>query len=264
MSRAVLVDLTKCYGCGACTVVCKLWNEKKYDDAHKPTVGENAKLCDINWTVVDKHVVKDSSGDRAWRFSKKQCLHCNEPSCASSCLVGALRKTDDGPVVYNPDLCVGCRYCMVACSFNIPKYEWERSFPEISKCQMCPTRIANNEMPACVGVCPNDVMTFGERDDLLKKAKALIASNPMYVKHIFGEKEAGGTAWMYVSDQPFKDLGYRTDVHQQSLPAYTWKILSKLPAILIGWVGILTGVYIITKRRDAVSASKKTDEKKGA
>jgi formate dehydrogenase iron-sulfur subunit len=261
MSRAVLVDLTKCFGCGACTVACKLWNEKKYDDAKKPTVGENAKLCDINWTVVDKHVVKDASGKDAWRFAKKQCLHCNEPACASSCLVGALRKTEDGPVVYSPDLCVGCRYCMVACPFNIPTYEWERSFPEVSKCQMCSTRVARNEMPACVSVCPNQVMKFGERDQLLKEAHTLIASNSLYIKHVYGEKEVGGTAWMYVSDQPFEKLGYRTAVRNEPLPAYTWKILNKIPAALIGWTGILTGIYLFTKRRDAVRASKKDKER---
>lgn len=263
MSKAVLVDLTKCFGCGACTVACKLWNKKAYDEAHKPTVGEKAQLCDINWTVVSKHTVNDSSGHPVWRFAKKQCLHCNEPACASSCLVGALRKTEDGPVAYHPDLCVGCRYCMVACPFSIPKYEWGRSFPEVSKCQMCSSRIANNEAPACVSVCSNGVMKFGDREELLNEARARIASNTMYVKHIYGEKEAGGTAWMYLSDQPFEKLGFNTTVKMESLPAYTWKILNKIPAALVIWTGILSGVYFITNRRNTLSQGKSNDTKKG-
>ncbi len=256
MSKGVLVDMTKCFGCGACTVACKLWNEKKYDDVNKPTLGEQAHLVDINWTVVSKHHVTDGSGQPAWRFAKKQCLHCSDPACASCCLVGALRKTPDGPVVYHPDLCVGCRYCMVACPFNIPKYEWEQSFPKVSKCQMCSTRVAAGEMPACVTVCPNQVMTFGDRDQLVKEAHKRIASNGQYVNHVFGETEVGGTAWMYISDQPFEKLGFKTTVPKESLPAYTWQILSKLPLILVSWTAILSGIYFINKRRHALAADK--------
>jgi len=263
MSKAVLVDVTKCYGCGACTVACKLWNGKKYDDAKKPTVGEKAQLTDINWTVVSKHQVPDASGKTVWRFAKKQCLHCEEPACASSCLVGALRKTEEGPVVYYPDLCVGCRYCMIACPFGIPKYEWDKSFPEVSKCQMCSSRLAKNEAPACVSVCPNGVMKFGDSEQMLKDARATIASDKRYIKHIYGEKEAGGTAWMYISDQPFEKLGFKTAVKNQSLPEYTWKIINKIPAALVVWGGILTGVYMITNRRNAVKSSKNNENKGG-
>jgi formate dehydrogenase iron-sulfur subunit len=263
MSKGVLVDLTKCFGCGACTVACKLWNEKKYDDANKPTMGENAHLVDINWTVVSKHNVTDSSGKPAWRFTKEQCLHCVDPACASSCLVKALRKTPEGPVVYHPDLCVGCRYCMVACPFNIPKYEWEQSFPKVSKCQMCSTRVANGEMPACVSVCPNQVMTFGERDDLLKEAHQRISANKQqYIDYVFGEKEVGGTAWMYISDQPFDKVGFKTTVPKESLPAFTWQILNKLPMILVGWTAVLSGIYFFNKRRNAISEGKQ-DSKGG-
>ncbi len=258
MSQGVLVDMTKCFGCGACTVACKLWNEKKYDEVNKPTLGEAAQLVDINWTVVSKHDVTDKSGQTAWRFAKKQCLHCVDPACASSCLVGALRRTEEGPVVYHPDLCVGCRYCMVACPFNIPKYEWEKSFPKVSKCQMCYTRVAAGEQPACIAVCPNQVMIFGDRDELLKEAHKRIADNKeLYVNHVFGETEVGGTAWLYLSDQPFDKLGFKTAVPQESLPAYTWQILSKLPAILLGWTAILSGIYFFNKRRNAIADGKK-------
>ena len=125
MSKGVLVDMTKCFGCGACTVACKLWNEKKYDETNKPTLGENAKLVDINWTVVSQHTITDRDGKPAWRFAKKNCLHCVEPACASSCLVGALKKTEEGPVIYHPDLCVGCRYCMIACPYHARYFNWQ-------------------------------------------------------------------------------------------------------------------------------------------
>jgi formate dehydrogenase iron-sulfur subunit len=261
MSKGVLVDMTKCYGCGACIVACKLWNEQKYDEINKPTLGEKAQLMDINWTVVGKHTVIDRDDHQAWRFAKMQCLHCVDPACVSSCLVKALRKSPQGPVVYHPDLCVGCRYCMVACPFNIIKYEWDKSFPKITKCQMCSSRVDAGEMPACIAVCPNQVMTYGDRDQLITEAHQRIAANgQLYVDHIFGEHEVGGTVWMYLSDQPFEKLGFKTSVPNESLPALTWQILNKLPMILVAWTTILSGIYFFNKRRHALATEKEESQ----
>jgi formate dehydrogenase iron-sulfur subunit len=128
---------------------------------------------------------------------------------------------------------------------------------------MCSSRIAKNEAPACVSVCSNGVMKFGEREELLNEARSRISSDAGYVKHIYGEQEAGGTAWLYLSDQPFDQLGFKTSVKMESLPAYTWKILNKIPAALVVWTGILSGVYFITNRRNALSQGKSNDTKKG-
>ncbi|MBO8138696.1 MAG: 4Fe-4S dicluster domain-containing protein [Desulfotomaculum sp.] len=255
MSKGVLVDLTKCVGCGSCTVACKLYNDNKYEK-DKPAIGMNATLTDQNWTVVSAKQVK-KEGEPVWRFVKQQCLHCEEPACASACFARAFQKTEEGPVIYYPHLCVGCRYCMLACPFDIPKYQWEKSFPLVTKCQMCSGKVAEGEAPACVSVCPTNVMTFGERDELLALARKTIESDSRYVKHIYGEKEAGGTSWIYISDVPFEQLGFRTDVPITPLPEYSEGFLKYTPYVIVGWGSLLTGLYLYTKRRNKIAQEEK-------
>jgi len=250
VAKGVLVDITKCVGCGSCVVACKMWNGLKHEK-NQPSTGKDAVLAAENWTVVSL-VEAGNEKERAWRFAKNQCLHCLEPACASACFSRAIVKTPEGPVVYNVDLCVGCRYCMLACPFNIPKYEWDKAFPRVRKCQMCPDRIKSGDMPACVGVCPAGALEFGEREELLKEARNRISSGN-YIKHIYGEKEAGGTTWMYISDVPFEQLGFRTGITTTPLPHYSESILRLTPAVGLGWGALLTGLYVYNRRRNEIA-----------
>ena len=252
----VLVDLTQCIGCGSCTVACKMHNANKWIEDRAATDGENATLADENWTVVQKSVVTDAKGREAWRFAKHQCLHCKDPACVSACPSRAFQKTDDGPVVYYPRNCIGCRYCMIGCPFNIPKFEWDKQQPMLTKCMMCAGRVAEGLAPACVTVCPTSVMKFGEIDELLKEAKAKIAANPgKYIEHIYGEEEAGGTSWIYLSDVPFEKLGFKDNVPKHSLPANTADFMHQSPIYGGIWGIVLAGLYLITRRRCCVKAS---------
>ncbi|MBZ0265393.1 4Fe-4S dicluster domain-containing protein [bacterium] len=136
-------------------------------------------------------------------------MHCLEPSCVSACLVGGLTKTAKGPVVYDSSKCIGCRYCMLACPFTIPRYEWDEPIPFVQKCDMCYDRIKDGLKPACVEACPNDVMLFGEREELLAHAHQLVKENPhQYIDHVWGELEFDGTSVLYVTDVELSKLDF--------------------------------------------------------
>ncbi|MBM7855346.1 formate dehydrogenase iron-sulfur subunit [Desulfohalotomaculum tongense] len=266
MTLSVLVDLTRCTGCKACQTACKQWNDLP---AGIPEFDNNLTFpskTDGNTYTVVQHRVTKKDGQDVMRFAKMQCLHCLEPACVSACFAKALQKTAEGPVVYYPHLCVGCRYCMLACPFNVPKYEWDEVFPLISKCQYCfdPNgrydRVGRGQKPACVDSCPNDTMIFGNRDEILKEAWNRINGDPKYVKHVYGEKEAGGTNWLYISDVPFETFGFRTGVTERPLPEYTHDYLKWTPTVIAAWGGLLTLMYLYTKRRGEVGKEQGQDK----
>jgi Fe-S-cluster-containing dehydrogenase component len=182
---------------------------------------------------------------------KTQCMHCQEPACASACFVKALEKTSQGPVVYHEDRCVGCRYCMVACPFNMTKFEWDKAIPAIKKCIFCYERQLAGQPPACVEACPAGTLTFGKRKDLLELAKSRIYQNPdQYVHHVYGEHEVGGTSWLYLSSVPFEDVGFRTDLGTMPYPELTKSFLSAVPLVLILWPALLMGCYSFSKQKE--------------
>ncbi len=124
---------------------------------------------------------------------------------------GRAAQDGEGPVVYDSEKCIGCRYCQYACPFGVPTYQWDNVLGLIRKCEMCFSRIGDGVLPACVAACPNGALRFGKRHELLAQAKAQIASRPgHYVDHIYGEHEAGGTSMLYLSDVPFSLLGFPT------------------------------------------------------
>jgi len=230
-----LVDLSKCVGCGACTLACQEINGL-------PVQASPPKLSDTTFTMI-------STQNQV--HIKRQCMHCLEPACVSVCPVGALQKTELGPVIYEEGRCIGCRYCMLACPFGIPKYEWENPLPKVQKCTMCfHKRVSKGLEPACTSVCPSGALKFGDRDALIREATTRIEANPgTYVDHIFGVKEAGGTSVLYISPVPFAALGFRVDVEEDSYPKLTWAVLSKVPSIVgIGSV-LLVGIHWVISRR---------------
>ncbi|MGW8161422.1 MAG: 4Fe-4S dicluster domain-containing protein [Desulfobulbales bacterium] len=252
MAKSVLVDLTRCIGCRGCQAACKEWNERS---ARKTSFhGDYANPVRLNSDTYTRIRFSEKEGkDRpVWSFIKEQCLHCISPACTSVCPVSALTKSDDGPVVYNYDRCIGCRYCMLACPFRIPTFEWESAQPWVQKCSFCSERIKDGLIPACIKVCPTTTMFYGEYKEVLAEAKRRIADNPgKYFNHIYGEHEAGGTSWMYISNVPFEELGFRENVPQFMLPNLTWSYIKKVPA-LFGVVLVAgAGAWVITRRNEA-------------
>ena len=238
MSVGLLFDSTRCIGCGACSAAC--------NEANGLPLPIEKQTTAYTWTVVE-----NVDGVNVRRL----CFHCEQPTCASVCPVAALQKTPEGPVVYDADRCIGCRYCIMACPFGVPKYQWDRPIPIVGKCILCAGRVAQGLPTACASVCPTGATLFGERDTLLRQARARIATAPdTYVDHVYGVTEAGGTSLLVLSGVPFEKLGMKTDVPRQPLPLLTWQVLSKIPSFVGVWATFLFGVHWITKRREEVSA----------
>ena len=258
-SFGVLHDETRCVGCRECEQACNKVNElpqpeKPFKD--ESVLNEKRRPEEDSYTVVNKY--ETSSGTR---FRKIQCNHCLEPACASVCFVTAFSKQPSGAVVYDPDVCVGCRYCMMACPFEVPAYQYDDAFtPEVVKCTLCAPRLEKGLLPGCVEVCPKEALTFGKRDDLIRIAKERIRKNPdRYVDHIYGEKEMGGTSWMYISGVPFEEIGMREDLGNTAALNLTSGALHVVPMVVALWPVFLTGMYGMTKRREKITDKEKAD-----
>lgn len=237
---ALLIDLTKCVGCGSCVKACKADNGLEWRD-DQPALGSDAALASSNYTVV-KAVQPEPGG--AVVTVKKQCMHCLEPACASVCFPKALTKSEEGPVVYDPNRCIGCRYCIMACPFGVPTFDWESTFGKVSKCDMCADRTAQGRPTACAEACPTGAITYGTREQLLKDAWGRIGADESYVKHVYGEEEVGGTSVMYVSDVPFEKLGFVVGLPDKPLPEYTWEITRLIPPVAAGLGAALITLYL--------------------
>jgi Fe-S-cluster-containing dehydrogenase component len=180
-------------------------------------------------------------------YLKKQCMHCNEPACAAACLTKAMYKTKEGPVIWREEKCMGCRYCMVSCPFDIPKFEYNSANPKIVKCTMCYDRLVEGQKPACVENCPAEALIFGTRRELIKEARKRINENPeQYYDHIYGEHEAGGTGFLYLSAVPFEELGLKP-LQAGSYPSLSKGFLYSVPAVFVLWPAILLGLREATK-----------------
>jgi formate dehydrogenase iron-sulfur subunit len=254
MSKAVLVDLNRCVGCRSCQVACKAWHDNPGESTQCSGSYENPpQLSGDTWTLIKFDEVEDDAGKLHWVFTKRQCMHCQHPACVSACPVTALHKRDDGPVVYDAEKCIGCRYCMMACPFHIPKIHWDRSLPLIKKCDFCADRIDEGLEPACVKACPTDALVFGERDELIADAEARISAQPKkYVNHIYGQHEAGGTSWMYLSPVDFDTLWFpqSDSLGTEPVPALSDTVAEVgTPSMLAGVAALLAGIYWATKRR---------------
>ncbi len=258
-ARGVLVDTTLCTGCRACEAACSEVNGLPEPDlAANPAVFDRARTMDTHTYTVVNHATGAAGPDR---FIKRQCMHCVEPACASACLVRALDKTASGPVVYHKDRCLGCRYCMVACPFGVPKFEYEKAAPYIQKCTFCASRQAEGQAPACASVCPSGALTFGRRADLIEMARERIyRPGSRYVRHIYGEHEVGGTSWLYITDTPFDRLGLPADLGIYAYSSLTQASLAAVPFVLTLWPPLLMGLYTFSKRRDEVASASATEE----
>jgi formate dehydrogenase beta subunit len=235
----ILVDTTRCIGCRACEVACGEEHDLFVPDVLNDGALEKHRKTSVEqWTVVNKY--ETEKGDV---FVKRQCMHCYQAACATACPTEAMLKTEQGPVTWNGNKCIGCRYCMVSCPFEMPKFEYNEWNPKLQKCTMCFERLEAGQKPACVEACPTDALMFGTRVKNLEIARHRIYSHPdEYVHHIYGENEVGGTGYIYLSAVPFDQIGFRTDLGTTPYPEYTKDFLYTVPMVLFGAPAFLLGL----------------------
>jgi formate dehydrogenase iron-sulfur subunit len=243
----ILNDTTLCTGCDRCVEACKKENHLGKDLPRR----WKQSFDDLSSTRFTTIVRRERT-----RFVRRFCRHCKHPACVSACIVGALQKTAEGPVIYDSGKCIGCRYCIMSCPYNIPRYDWENRTPYVRKCTMCYPRIHTGKMPACVEACPEKATIFGPRDEMIREAHRRIEHNPeRYVPSVVGENEAGGASIVYISDISLAFLSYKPELGTQPLPELTWSAISKVPALVLGVGGLTAGIYWIIERRIKRSAA---------
>lgn len=249
----VLVDLTRCIGCRSCENACRLKHGHPPLQATEMGFAKGeGKLSFTSWTFVDERPVVGAGGRERRYPIKRQCMHCVDPTCASVCPVAALRRTTRGAVVYDASVCMGCRYCVFACPFGVPRYEWDSGLaPRVGKCDFCDDRLAAGMAPACVAACPTGALRVGKRAELVREARELRELQPRRYAHLYGDEEVGGTAWLYLSDVKPEALGLPGSLPSRPLPSLTWKALQKVPVVVVA-LGLLLSFF---RRRTAKAAS---------
>ena len=247
-TKALLIDITKCVGCRACATACAEANRLPQEEA--------TELSATHYTVVQGY--RDDSV-----FVRRLCMHCSQPTCVSACLVGAFTKTETGAVLYDESKCIGCRYCMQACPFEVPRYEWGSLVPRVQKCRMCYERVAAGGQTACSEACAFGATNFGDREEMIREARKRINENPGgYIDYIYGLQEAGGTSVLYISNIPFDQLGLPMTVPKEPIPDLSWRVLSHIPKYAVAASVALFGVHWITARRREVARFEAEERRK--
>ena len=240
----ILYDSTWCAGCQGCETACaEAHGLPEPDIEDVPEVGKQRKINEQRRTVINAY--ETSQGEL---YVKSQCMHCAQPACTSACLTKAMYKTHEGPVIWREEKCMGCRYCMVSCPFDMPKFEYDSPNPKILKCDMCFDRLKEGKIPACVENCPAEALKFGTRRELIAEARQRMAEYPgMYQDVIYGEHEAGGTGWLYLSAVPFEELGFNSGIQHKPYPELTKGFLYSVPSVFVLGPALLLGIHSATK-----------------
>jgi formate dehydrogenase iron-sulfur subunit len=241
-----LIDASRCIDCRACLVACSVENNVPMKNTRiwiKDT-GVTGQFPDLQRYTAPYH-----------------CMHCIDPSCVSACTVGALQQNNDGIVTYDADRCIGCRYCMYACPFEVPNFQWDQRLALVVKCDLCISRLEEGQQPACAATCPTKTIQFGAREEMLALAHKRIKNEPQrYIDHVYGEHENGGTSTFYISSVPFEQLGFPTTELTESPAHFNRLVTHGTPAVAASVAIGMTGIYLAIQRQAKDNAAAQADQ----
>ncbi len=272
-AMGMLYDATLCIGCKTCVVACKQANDRQPDPG--PWASQRLYDAPTDLNGDTKNIIKLYRSENEHSYVKQQCMHCVDPACAAACMLHSLQKdATTGVVTYDPAYCVGCRYCQMACPYNVPKFEFSRTTPLIVKCELCRhrakepavkgadgfTRHPKGQGQACCEVCPRGAVISGLRSELLPEARRRIAASPgkYFEDRVYGETEGGGTQVLYLSHVAFDKLGLPElgpNPTSETARAVQEGIYYKLPFVApVALGGVLAAVIYRNRRAEKVSA----------
>jgi len=242
---SILTDITRCIGCERCVAACNAAN-KLGQDLPWRWKADDGLSADRFTSIIQRP---------GGHYVRKLCMHCLNPACVSACPVGAMQRTAEGAVIYDSARCMGCRYCMMACPFGVPRYSWNQSVPYVRKCLLDSQRLRAGKQPVCTEACPTGATLFGEREELLDQAHRRIKAEPgRYLPRVFGEEEVGGTAKLYIAGIDLGFLAMSQDPGTLPYPERTWAAIRLVPPVFVGVGALLGGVHWAIRRRQQLAA----------
>ncbi|PRM82279.1 Anaerobic dimethyl sulfoxide reductase chain B [Haemophilus influenzae] len=164
-------DSERCTGCKTCELACKdykdLGTEVNFRRIYEYTGGQWNQQADGCW---HQNIFA--------YYMSISCNHCADPACTKVCPTGAMHKNADGFVIVNEEICIGCRYCHMACPYDAPQYDAQKG--HMTKCDGCYSRVKSGQKPICVDACPLRALDFAPIDELRTKygTQASIAPLP--------------------------------------------------------------------------------------
>ncbi len=149
---ALIIDTGDCVGCSACEVACK--------QEHNLPVGPR-------WIRVYPDSSPGIDGKPQFRYIVTHCMHCSHPLCKDACPVEAITKREDGIVLIDEELCIGCKDCIEPCPLGVMQFDEQKGV--VQKCDLCVDRLDRGLQPACVAVCPSHCIYFGDTGEITRK-----------------------------------------------------------------------------------------------
>lgn len=200
MTKAMLIDISKCMGCRGCQVACKQWNQLPAEDTrHTGTYENPPRFTAHTWTKIGFQEYTTEDGADTWIFTKLGCMHCSDAACMKACPAGAISHTEFGTVHIDEKKCIGCNYCIASCPFNVVGFDQAANLAK--KCTFCYDRISAGEIPACAKTCPTEAIIYGDRNDMINIAQNRVSelrSNDFPRAEMYGLEELDGLGMMYI------------------------------------------------------------------